>query len=118
MGIVILENGEITSGWEIAESRWNFIEEYLDGYSLDRQVTLSNDIAVVLDVITSGFDPYEYISHPENERDYSDAPFDNVAMYVDDLRDVEALEDLLEEVDSELFQRAIDDYRKDMAEDD
>lgn len=110
MSVVLTKGGKITTGSVICETEWDFISKYLDDYSRDEQVALSNDICVVLEVIGDGHDPYEYMKVPENERDFSDIPFDNVSEYVDDLRDVDALHKLLTEVDNDLFQRALRDY--------
>lgn len=113
--VFLTDGGKVCSGTKIANTEWDFIEQNLDGYSQDEQVTLSNDICVVLEVIADhGQDPYEYMKAPENERDYSNTPFENVMQYVEDLRDVDELQKLLIKTDNELFQRAIRDYLKNL----
>lgn len=109
--VVETASGYVVTGRVIASSEWDFIEKYLPGYSWDRDVTLSNDLAVVLEVAANG-NPYEYMEIPESERDYSDAPFRHVMGYVDDLTDVIALEALLSKVDAELFNRALEAYKE------
>jgi hypothetical protein len=49
---------------------------------------------------------------PEYERDYSNAPFENVMQYIDDLNDMHKLETLLSEVDRDLFIEAVEDYKR------
>lgn len=112
MEIKITPNGVMCNETIIAESEWDFISQHLDCYSWDEQVSLSNDIAVVLEIVERGIDPYEYMSIPENERDYSDGAFNHVAEYITDLRDADALNQLIHETDGELFKRACSDYIK------
>lgn len=109
--VVETASGYVVSGRVIATSEWDFISRYLPGYSWDSDVTLSNDLAVVLEVLPHT-NPYEYMEIPESERDYSDAPFRHVMEYVDDLTDVVTLEALLSMVDAELFNRALEAYKE------
>lgn len=112
MIIKITPNGVMCDSAIIAESAWDFIFQHLDCYSWDEQISLSNDIAVVHEIVECGIDPYEYMSIPENERDYSDAPFNHVSEYIADLCDEAALNRLMRETDDELFNRACADYIK------
>lgn len=111
MKIVETSSGDVCEATVVAETKWDFIEHNLDGYYSDRDVTLSNDIAVVLEVIDEGCNPYEYIKEPENRREFSDVPFEHVSHYVDDLSDKEALQKLQDEVDETLFERAVRDHK-------
>jgi len=92
--------------------RVSSIEKYLQKYSSHPDVTLSNDICVVIDVLNSYKDCYKYMKLPEYERDYSNAPFKNVMQYIDDLNDMHKLETLLSEVDRDLFIEAVEDYKR------
>lgn len=111
MCIVVTSSGEICEAEILAQDKWDFIEKYLSNYSQDTLVTLSNDIAVVLDVIADGYNPKEYMRTPEHMRDYSDISFNNVMQYVKDITDAEELLNLQREVDEELFANACDDYK-------
>ena len=110
MVIVETASGEICNATVLANSQWEFIEQYLPGYSQDNQVLLSNDLSVVQEVSDTE-DPYEYMKIPESERDYSNAAFEHVAEYVKDLRSVVEIAELQRKIDNELFNRAIEAYK-------
>lgn len=110
MTIVQTPDGKIYAQKQLADSRWDFIEKYLKSYSWDEQVSLSNDAAIVLEVVESGINPYDFLKLPETEREYSNYPFYHVGEYVDNLQDKTALYSLLEDVDRQLFERAKEDY--------
>lgn len=86
-------------------SMWEVIAEFHQGYSWDENVTLSNDCSVVLEVLDSKDDVNDYLSLPECEREYSNAPFENVAQYVD-INDRDAVANLQASIDIKLFEQA------------
>lgn len=108
--IVKNENGTIFEAEYIADDKWTFIEKYLPDYYRNTDVTLFNDICVVLEVIENGHNPHEYITLPEIERDFSNAPFENVGQNVSDISDVKELKALQNDIEQELFSKAIRAY--------
>lgn len=112
MAIVITTSGEVCEADVLALDDWDFITKYLDCYSWDADVALSNDLAVVLEVIEAGYTPSEYMSIPEDDREYSNTPFENVKYHVKNLDDVEEVRELQHIVDADLLERAIADFKK------
>lgn len=115
MIIVETISGEVTSAKKLADNHWEFIEKYLPDYSLNNDVMLSNDCSVVLEVLGYNCTLTEYLSTPENERDYSNAPFENVADHLN--VDVTALYKkevyrLQCSIDADLFDRAVKEYKE------
>lgn len=115
MIIVETIGGEVIPATKLAESEWEFIEKYLPDYSSNNDVMLSNDCSVVLEVFGDHCTITEYLSTPENERDYSNAPFENVADHLN--VDVKALDEkevyrLQCQIDGDLFDKAVKAYNE------